>query len=186
MKFFKKPLVAVILSCIMVWCATLLSFEFRFQDKCQEVINGFYDGVYFNGELQPSCSSRLRTIVASADKIKFIADSEGLETEELASQLQIIKNGFRYSSSNISYLYCCYSDLMEELKAVRIRLNSADISEENNEKLNELYSTLETESAGFETSGYNESVREFLNEYEKFPVTYFYWHSNVRYPDYFA
>ena len=186
MKFFRKPVVAVIIALVVVWASTLLSFQIRFGDKCQEITDGFIDGVYYNGELQPSLASRLTSIIDSVKEIKEIAELSEIDTDDLDEQAEYLENALRYSANDADYVYYCYEDLTAELKNVKKDLSSAELAPELKAKLSSLYSAIQSEEDAFDTSGYNESVREFLREYNKFPANELYWHTNVMMPSYFS
>ena len=52
MKFFKKPVVAVICTVLIVLLSTSLSVKTKFEKKCLEVVDGFYDGELYTGETE--------------------------------------------------------------------------------------------------------------------------------------
>ena len=186
MKFFKNPVVAIILALIVVYASTLLAFDVRFGNKCQEVADGFQNGVYYNGEFQPSCASRLRTVTGYADEIKSIASANDIDTEVLTEAVDSLKSALRYSAVDASFVYYCYNELDTALTGIKAQLHRAELSDVFEAELSQLYTAIDDEIAAIDTSGYNESVSDFLREYDKFPVSYFYWRTNVLMPSYFA
>ncbi len=185
MKFFKKKGAAVFLTVMIVIISTLLSFNIRFGNKCKDIIYGFYDGVYYNGEVQESTASHLKKILSAAEGISAIAASYDIDVTHLDYAIDDLNLGFRYSSDQISYLYYCYSELMRETKDMQNRLNDKELGAENKDALVEYKSIIDNEAKSLETTGYNESVREFNREYARFPVTFLADFANVRLPEYF-
>ena len=185
MKFFKKPAVAVILVIILVIASTLLSFEIRFGSKCQQISDGFFDGVYVDGELRPSCASIVKKITGYAEEIRAIAFENGLDTESLDSDLESLKYSIKYSDPDASYVYFCYNDVLNSLGNLKSSLKTANISAEDSESISQLYLQINSAAREFDTTGYNESVRAFLRDYDRFPVSKFYWYTNVIMPSCF-
>ena len=184
MRFFKKKGVAVILTVLIVIVSTLLSFNIRFGNKCQDIINGFYDGVYYNGEVQESTASHLKKISKAAEEISVIASSYNIDARNLDYAVENLNLGFRYSAEDISYLHYCYSDLMKEIKDMQSRLKD-NVNAEDEEDLSEYKSLIDKEVDALESTGYNESVREFHREYDRFPVTFLSDFAGMWLPEYF-
>lgn len=185
MNFFKKKGVAVISTVLIVIVSTLLSFNIRFGSKCQDITNGFYDGVYYEGEFQESSASHLKKIIKAAEEISTIASSYDIDVSHLDFAIENLNLGFRYSADQVSYIHYCYADLMKQIKDMQSQLRN-NVNAENEEALAEYKSLIDAEVEALETTGYNESVREFMRDYGRFPVTFFADFADIRLPEYFA
>lgn len=185
MSFFRKKSVAVLLTVIIVLVATLLSFNIRFGGKCKDVINGFYDGVYYNGEVQESCASHLRKIIGASEGVSDIAKAYNIDTAHLDYAIENLTMSFNYSYDMMSHIYYSFTDLVKEEKDMQSRLKDKELTAEQIEALNNYTSIITNESLAIDTSGYNESVREFLRNYDRFPVSFLAPFANVHLPEYF-
>lgn len=186
MKFFKRPAVAVLITAIIVLASTALSVNIKLGEKCQQVIDGFYNGVYYNGAEQKSIASQLRNIYSSADEIAAIAGRYDIDTEEILWCIDDLKLGLTYSPDEASYLYFCYDELIGEVKALEGKLRKTELEDRDAEALEQYISSIKDSQSAIESSGYNESVREFLREYMRFPAEHLADFSGVQLPEYFS
>ncbi len=185
MSFFRKKGIAVFLTVLIVIVATLLSFNIRFGGKCKDVINGFYTGVYYNGEIQESCSSHLKKILRASEGIADIAAAQKIDISHLDETINNLSLCFKYSYDMMGHMHYCYADLIKEVKDMQSRLKDKDLSADVTESLAGYAGIIEAESKALETAGYNESVREFLRDYDRFPVSFLAPFANVHLPEYF-
>lgn len=186
MKFFKKPAVAVLITAAIVLSSTALSVNIKLGEKCQQVIDGFYDGVYYNGARQPSIASQLKNICSCADEITTIAGHYDIDTEQALWCIEDLKLGLSYSYDEASYLYYCYDELIGEVKALENTLNKTELAAQDAEALSQYITSIKESQKAIESSGYNESVREFMREYMRFPAEHLADFANVQLPYYFA
>ncbi len=181
MSFFKKPVVAVILSAIIVISSTLLSVNLKLGDECREIIDGFHDGV-----LMPSIASQLRTIRGNADEIAYIAGTYGIDTEELKWASDDLRYGLLYSEADASYLYYCYEELLDELRSIEKQLGETTVSGQDKELLSGYFDGIESARQLIDISGYNETVRQFNREKLRFPADILGELAGVDFPELFT
>ena len=186
MKFFKKPVIAVILSVILICTVTSAAVRMKINNLGKEVIYGFYDGVYYNGELQESIESRLRTIIEYANEIEEIAERNHLDAEPLADAVYTLELNFAYSEDEIYYIYGSYEDLMEAIKDTEILLESVTLTEAELERLSEIDAAIDEQVVGIKNSGYNETVKEWERENDSELFQWFVWNTNVTVPEPFS
>lgn len=186
MSFFKKRGIAWLLAVIMVTTATTTSVDAKFGRKVEDVIAGFYDGVYADGYQQRGIGSHLSNICAYADSIGIIADNYGLNTEELDYSTDSLKLAMTYSREDISYIYRCYVDLLKELDVLVYQLRQAELNERDSSSLEQYVSSLDGAKSAIESSAYNASVREFLRKYDHFPADFMAELAEVQMPEYFG
>ena len=186
MSFFKKPVVAVILAALIVICSTLLSVNLKLGDECRDIIDGFHDGVLVDGVLMPSIASQLRTIRGNADEIAYIAGTYGLDTEELKWAADDLRYGLLYSEAEASYLYYCYEELLDELRNIEKQLGESAVSGQDKELLSGYFDGIESAQQLIESSGYNETVRQFNREQLRFPADILGELAGVDFPELFT
>ncbi len=190
MKFFKKPVVALILSAVIVISSTLLSVNHKLGDECRDIIDGFHDGVYVDGALMPSIASQLRIIRGYADEVAYIADNYGIDTEELKWSSDDMRYGLLYSEADASYLYYCYEELLAELRNVEAQLlgvqTQTPVSLKDIELLNGYFDGIKTAQQLIEIAGYNETVRQFNREQLRFPADFLGELAGVEFPELFS
>ena len=179
MKFFKNPVVAVLLSALIVIASTLGSVNIRFGAKCQDIADDFYAG-------DESMVKPLNNISASVDGLVNIAGSYGLDCSAVSSAANRFASELRSRDGRVDALYQRYKDLMREeasLESALFRLELRDQDEESAQQYTEIIRDAVDE---LEDSDYNESVRAFLRKYDHFPTNALAALSGVAYPAYFA
>lgn len=186
MKFFKRPAVAVLITAVIVLASTALSVNIKLGEKCERVIDGFYNGVYYNGAEQKSIASQLKNIYSCADEIASIAGRYDIDTEDVLWCIDDLKLGLTYSPNEASYLYYCYDELIGEVKTLERELSRVELKEQDSEALEQYIASIKESQRAIESSGYNESVREFLREYMRFPAEHLADFAGVQVPEYFS
>lgn len=186
MNLLKKPVVAIILSVFLISAVSSTAAHMKMEKLCNKVIYGFYDGVYYNGEMQESIESRLKTIIDEANEIKSIADNHEINTEHLYRSIDTLELGFAYSPDDIGYLYYCYDDLMTELKDIQKRLSTIELEDVESETLKNANLRINEEVELIKTAGYNETVREFYRKNNSDLFEWFAYRSNTTLPDPFS
>lgn len=186
MKFFKKPVVAVLLTIIVVIASTLLSIGIKFGNKAQGVIDGFYDGVYANGYTQNSIASHLRNINSYADGLAAIANNYDIDTSSIKDSSEDLKLALSYSYGDASYIYYCYSSLMTDVIEIQDALGRVELNERDTSGVEQYSANISGARSSIETAGYNETVREFTREYGSFPGTSLALLAGVDFPTLFS
>ncbi len=190
MSFFKKPVIAIILSALIVIGSTVLSVNLKLGEECRDIIDGFHDGVSVDGVLMPSIASQLRTVRSSAEEIAHIAGTYNVYTEELTWACDDLRYGLLYSESDASYLYYCYEELLSELRNVETQLFGTaaqmPISVQDIELINGYFDEIKTAQQLIDISGYNETVRQFNREQLRFPADIIGELAGVDFPELFS
>ena len=164
MNFFKKPAVALVLAAVLILASTALSVNLKFGEECDEVSDGFYEGVFYDSVLHESISSQLDIIRESAENIAHIAEGYGADTVELFWATDAIRLAFLYSEHEASYIYYCYEELMDELRDICDDYGREELSEADYALVEGYLSDIQAAQELIKNSGYNESVRRFNKE----------------------
>ena len=188
MRFFKRPLVAIILAVIIVIFSSFLSFNVKFGRLCDDVIYGFYDGVYYDGELHQSIADCIENVLNSSNVISDTAGVYDLDTEDFLDYKEFLELSIKYSEKDISYISSCYEDFMAETKELLKELRTADLSESDRKTVGEASAAIAEQTELIRTSGYNETVKSFQRKYDNGIVEHFIYSSfsNVVLPEKFT
>ena len=185
MKFFKNPLVSIILSAALICASTLLSVNVKFGRECREITNLFFDGMVFNGEQQDGIAKHLKDIYTSCDNINIVAEKYGVINEDFIYRSEDLRLSLTYSEDDASYIYYCYDELLKELRYVTGELASKDLSIDDLGDLNEALFIIDEAKEQISQSGYNQAVRDFLRDIPEFPTEELAEAAGVNLPEYF-
>ena len=183
MNFLKKPFVAVLLSALIICGSTLLSADIKLGKECQNITDGFYEGVVYENYQHKSIASQIRTICGAADGMVTIANNYDIDTDAVRAATDEMKNALTYGS--VSYLHYLYEDLLQALKPLEDQLSRAELSDRDAEGFAQYSSTISGAQSVIENSGYNESVRAFLRDEIHFPADFFAELAGVELPELF-
>lgn len=184
MNFLKKPFVAVLLSALIICGSTLLSADIKLGRECQNITDGFYEGVVYENYQHKSIASQIRNICGAADGMVTIANSYDIGTDAVRAATDEMKSALTYGS--VSYLHYLYEDLLQALKPLEDQLSRAELSDRDAEGFAQYSSTISGAQSVIENSGYNESVRAFLRDEIHFPADFFAELAGVELPELFA
>ena len=184
MNFLKKPFVAVLLSALIICGSTLLSADIKLGRECQNITDGFYEGVVYENYQHKSVASQIRNICGAADGMVTIANNYDIDTDAVRAATDEMKNALTYGS--VSYLHYLYEDLLQALKPLEDQLSRAELSDRDAEGFAQYSSTISGAQSVIENSGYNESVRAFLRDEIHFPADFFAELAGVELPELFA
>ncbi len=183
MNFLKKPFVAVLLSALIICGSTLLSADIKLGRECQNITDGFYEGVVYENYQHKSIASQIRNICGAADGMVTIANSYDIDADAVRAATDEMKNALTYGS--VSYLHYLYEDLLQALKPLEDQLSRAELSDRDAEGFAQYSSTISGAQSVIENSGYNESVRAFLRDEIHFPADFFAELAGVELPELF-
>ena len=183
MNFLKKPFVAVLLSALIICGSTLLSADIKLGKECQNITDGFYEGVVYENYQHKSIASQIRNICGAADGMVTIANNYDIDTDAVRAATDEMKNALTYGS--VSYLHYLYEDLLLALKPLEDQLSRAELSDRDAEGFTQYSSTISGAQSVIENSGYNESVRAFLRDEIHFPADFFAELTGVELPELF-
>ena len=183
MNFLKKPFVAVLLSALIICSSTLLSADIKLGRECQNITDGFYEGVVYENYQHKSIASQIRNICGAADGMVTIANNYDIDTDAVRAATDEMKNALTYGS--VSYLHYLYEDLLQAVKPLEDQLSRAELSDRDAEGFAQYSSTISGAQSVIENSGYNESVRAFLRDEIHFPADFFAELAGVELPELF-
>lgn len=184
MNFLKKPFVAVLLSALIICGSTLLSADIKLGRECQNITDGFYEGVVYENYQHKSIASQIRNICGAADGMVTIANNYDIDTDAVRAATDEMKSALTYGS--VSYLHYLYEDLLQAVKPLEDQLSRAELSDRDAEGFAQYSSTISGAQSVIENSGYNESVRAFLRDEIHFPADFFAELAGVELPELFA
>lgn len=186
MKVFKNPVFAVLLCIVLVIASTLLSVHIRFGAKADSVKDGFFIGVENNGYAQKSVCSHLQNISSYAAGLATIAKNYDIDTEDLEEANDYLLLSLNYSLDYASYIYYNYTELMKTVNIMVDQLQRTELTERDASGVEQYVNSITGAQTAIENAGYNESVREFLRKYDRFPTNALAALSGVEMPEYFA
>ena len=85
MKLLRKPFVAVLLSALIIFSSTLLSVDVKLGKECQNITDGFYEGVVYENYQHKSIASQIRNICGAADGMVTIANNYDIDTDAVSA-----------------------------------------------------------------------------------------------------
>lgn len=183
MNFLKKPFVAVLLSALIICGSTLLSADIKLGKECQNITDGFYEGVVYENYQHKNIASQIRNICGAADGMVTIANNYDIDTDAVRAATDEMKSALTYGS--VSYLHYLYEDLLQAVKPLEDQLSRAELSDRDAEGFAQYSSTISGAQSVIENSGYNESVRAFLRDEIHFPADFFAELTGVELPELF-
>ena len=69
MKFFRNPIVAIFLSVLIVLGSTAVTSSVKLNNKCEDIVDGFYYGTRLNGQLMKSVYYNLSDLLEISGEI---------------------------------------------------------------------------------------------------------------------
>ena len=170
MNLLKKPFVAVLLSALIICSSTLLSVDVKLGKECQNITDGFYDGVVYENYQHKSIASQIKNICGAADGMVTIANNYSIDTDAVTAATAEMKSALSFGS--VSYLYGLYEDLLSALKPLEEQLSLTELSDRDAEGFDQYSSTISGAQSVIDSSGYNESVRAFYRDVVHFPADF--------------
>ena len=170
MNLLKKPFVAVLLSALIICSSTLLSVDVKLGKECQNITDGFYDGVVYKNYQHKSIASQIKNICGAADGMVTIANNYDIDTDAVTAATAEMKSALNFGS--VSYLYGLYEDLLNALKPLEEQLSLTELSDRDTDGFDQYSSTISGAQSVIDNSGYNESVRAFYRDVVHFPADF--------------
>ena len=186
MKFFKNPIIAILLAIAIILSSTAISVTVKLNSKCNEVIDGFYYGTRVSGQLMKSVYYNLNDLCELTPNVIAIADNYGISTKELSTKLRELREEISYHNKDIDSIYEEYDAFYSALFAVLLELSDTGLSERHLEYMASASEQISAIRLSIDNSGYNESVRSFYKKFNKFPVKIFAELFDIDYPEFFA
>ena len=186
MKLLKNPVIAVLLTILIVLSSTVISASVKLNNKCDAVIDGFYEGKLKQGLVYTSIYADICSMYELGSEVALVADNYGVKTKELVDSIAKLKEELSYRNTDISDIYTDFAWFYSSLRAVEIELSSIGLSQRHMEYMTTVSQQIAQLKFSIDNSDYNESVRNFYKEFDRFPVNIFADIFDVEYPEYFA
>ena len=164
MKILKNPVVEVALSLLIIFGSSFLSAKVRLNNEAQEVMNGFYTGIEYEGYKHNSIHSQLENICGAVSGLMTTAKNNKVDTSELATLNDDLHNSISDPHSNIASMYPKYSALMAAFDSLVARLETMPLNERDQKALETYSGTVKGANMVIRESGYNDSVRSYIND----------------------
>ncbi len=185
MEALKRKPVALLLTAVVVVLSTLLSVNRTLGERCQEVTDGFYQGVVADGYRQSSISSHLQMRLDLSNSIAAVTSAY----EALSGQTEAFRQAREQllaavSSADIDAQYRKNAALREAAKALREAAEDVTFSERDRKILDTCWRDFDGAQAAIDKSGYNDAVREFYRStLNVFPTRFLAEVSGVKLPE---
>lgn len=184
MTFFKKRSTALILAVLTVFFSTGISVKSKLQEKCDEVSELVYVGVKYDGYKHPDILTQLVTACDVMDNfVYFIPD--GIDGSSLAESSEDLRLAIKYNRDDASYLHWCYSSCLKEFNAVCAQMKNVELNESQQRALETYSNEIDGVKKVIAESGYNDAVREFMNNELNGLAEFFAAFFGVNTPEYF-
>lgn len=185
MKALKNPIVAILLAVILVASSTFLSASSHLKKDAQEITDGFYNGVMYDGYKHPSIYSQLNNIIGAVDGMCAVAANNGISTTALSMASSELKSSLSTMHDNIGSIYLSYSAMCDQLTPFMTEMDRISLSERESEGMQTYEETVTNAQRVIDESGYNESVRSYRSSLGS-TAEFFSSLCGVTGPEYFA
>ena len=159
---FKKRPVALLIAALMISSSTLYSVHRTLGAVCQEISDGFYTGVVDSGwgTTRRSINSQLtKRSEAAAGLVTVLNQFD--ELSDISDALRTAQRNLRDNSTGIQQSYKLNKQLSEAFTVALQALNELNLNERDQRMIDEFKTSFNGAQSVIDSSGYNESVREF-------------------------
>ncbi len=186
MKLLKKPFVAVLLCVLIVLGSSALSARSSLEKKCDAVIDGFYSGVVVKGEADVSIASCLSELCDISDGMEDIAENYGIKSQDGRDLSDALRQSLNRRETNAATVYGEYQALSNYVQTLEDELYHVGLSQRHTDLMTDYSYRLTELTADIQSSGYNDSVRVFMQKVDRFPARYLAAFFGIQYPQYFG
>lgn len=187
MKILKNRAVALLLCVLIVIASTLLSTNAKLGSKADDVSDGFYNGVTYDGYRHPAIANQLNNICGAADGLASVVASYDVDIAALKQCSVDIKDMLNQRTDAYTAVYAKYRELLDCIESLYLELASVQLSERDASGVEQYFSTVSSASEVIGDAGYNDSVYQFRRSYfERFPGVILAKLSGVEAPELFA
>jgi len=186
MKLLKNPIIAVLLTILIVIGSTIVSSSVKLSNKSDAIVDGFYEGKMKQGIVYTSIYADICSMYELGSEVALVADNYGVKTKELVDSIAELKNELSYRNTDISDIYADYTWFYSSLRAVEIELSTIGLSQRHMEYMTSVSQQIAQLKFSIDSADYNDSVRNFYKKFDRFPVNIFADIFDVEYPEYFA
>lgn len=163
MKFFKKPVVAIILAILIVFSSTVFSILDDVRDDIDELSRCFYHGESHDGA-ENGIHAYLLEFCNLGEAAAIYAAGKGLDDAELISAKSELENELRRVELNIDDIYDSYVSLCAALENFRVKLSSTPLSSDEAREAADIIYSAEIIKNNINNSSYNSLRTRFAEE----------------------
>ena len=185
MKNFTKKILAYAAAFIIILSSTLLSVNLSLSKEFAKVTDGFYSGSLSNGSKEQSIHSQLLVIGKEASNLAAVAERNSLDVSEFKDETEYFSRDVITMQDDISYIYYCYQDLLEELMELAQAMTGLELGVTDEASAVKSLQSIMDAQALIDNSDYNESVRQYISSLPA-PTKFFAELAGVDLPEYFA
>ncbi len=178
MKFFKNPVVAVLLALLIVLASTLVNVHVKYGKLCRSVTDEFY--------AEAGIADQLSSIRMDAAVLAKVAERNGIDAKELTNAANHLQDLLSQTGVSAGRVFRCYDELRVELVSAEQKLLGVALSDTDAITVSDCISRIQNAASAISASPYNETVRSFLAKYDRFPTHMLARLANVSIPEVFA
>ena len=183
-KFFSNPIVALILTVIVVFGSVVINTRTRLGKQCDTISGSFYS-VSSSGEI--SVADSLRKLCNAAEQLVLLGVKYEInDAEDAVESVDAIREALRSQSRDTASLYDEYQELLKDTFALESALARTEMSEADSSSYSVAQHDASEAKAAIDTSSYNDNVRSFLKRNGQFPTPQIAKMSGVSLPVLFA
>ncbi|MBQ9663257.1 MAG: hypothetical protein IJV40_08925 [Oscillospiraceae bacterium] len=183
-KFFSNPVVAVLLTVVVVIGSVVLNTRTRLGKQCEAVSGLFYSP---DRASEASIADSLRTLCNASEQLVLLGVKYDVDdAEEAMDALDEIRDAIRNQSRDMDNLFEEYQDLLKDTFSLESALSRMTLSEADEASYASAQHAASDAKAAIDSSSYNDTVRGFLKRYHQFPTPQIAKLSGVTLPTLFA
>ena len=186
MKYLKNPVIAVLLSAVIVLSSGFLSAKVKLSNASDKVTDGFYQGIRDGSYRHKSISSQLENICGAVSGLTAIAKNYSIDCAEVSELNKELSDSLSSETDDISSVHAGYSSLMGALYPMLDTLSATKLSNRDEKGAKEYMVTIMGAEKVMEESGYNESVQRFSEDMSRFPADFFLKVTDTKLPEIFG
>lgn len=178
MKFFKNPVVAVLLALVIVLGSTLVNVHVKYGALCRGVTDDFYE--------ENGIADQLSSIRMDAAVLASVAARNGIDAQDLSDAADNLQSALSQTGVGAGRLFRLYDELRVELVSAQQGLLGVALNDTDAKTVSDCLSRIQNAANAISSSPYNDTVRSFLAKYDRFPAHFLGRMANVNIPEVFA
>ena len=182
-KFLSNPVVALILTVIVVIGSTIVNTRVRLGKQCELITEQFYSG---HGSEIPVADS-LRSLCNASEKILLLGMKYDVGDDgDTVKLIELIRDALAARTIHTASVYSDYQALLKSTFSLESDLARMQLSEADDTIYAEAQHAASDAKSQIDISTYNDAVRTFLKVNHRFPTPQIAKMSGVSLPETFA
>lgn len=182
-KTLSNPIVALILTVIVVFGSTAVNTRVRLGRQCEVISERFYSG----RDSETAIADSLRSLCSASEDILLLGMKYDVEDDgDTVGTIEQIRDALGGRSVHAASMYSDYQDLLKSTFALESTLARMQLSETDEINYAEAQHAASDAKARIDASTYNDVVRAFLKVNHRFPTPQIAALSGVSLPEAFA